>query len=119
MRIDESIQFKPGLARHRLRVVRAVKTKDEIGGDIITSSIYATVYAQVLALQGREMFEIQQRWADARYKILMQAVAGIRREDRLQWLRADGAIEMDILDVQDPAGASNYTLIYAKDVNAS
>lgn len=115
---DEAPALDPGLCRHRLRIMKPVKTKDAIGGDVPTLSLYATVRAQVVAMQGREMEAVQQRWADARYRIRMAYTPGIEREYTIQWLTEQGELELDILDVQDPAGTQGYTQIYAKDHEA-
>jgi head-tail adaptor len=118
MRIDESQQFNPGLARHRLVIKRPVKTKDDFGADVVTLALYATVYAQIVTLQGREMEAAQQRWAEAKYRIRMQYTPGIEREFTIERPLAAGTVQMDILDVRDAAGTSNCTEIIARDAHA-
>jgi head-tail adaptor len=118
MRVDESKTFNPGRARHKLTIWRPSKSKDSFGSDVVTLVLVATVRAQVLPLQGREFDAIQQRFANARYKILMQFTPGIEREYSIQWLREDGTLTLDILDVQDMAGVGNCTVILAGDANA-
>jgi head-tail adaptor len=117
-RFDESRSFNPGLARHRLMIMRPVKTKDAFNADVVTPVLHATVGAQVTALQGRELEAVQQHWADARYRIRMQYTPGIEREFTIEWPLASGTLTLDILDVQDPSGVANYTQIYAKDTHA-
>ncbi len=115
---DESRVFDPGLCRHRLRIMKPIKTKNAMGGDVPTLAVYATVRAQVFTMQGREIEAVQQRWADARYRIRMQYTPGIEREFTILWLTPQGELTLDILDVQDPAGVANYTQIFAKDHDA-
>lgn len=117
-RFDESRAFNPGLARHKMRIMRPVKTKDSFNADIVTLALYATVYAQVTALQGRELEAVQQRWAEAKYRIRMQYTKNIEREYSIEWPLASGLLTLNILDVRDPAGVANYTEIIAGDVDA-
>ena len=118
MRIDGSETFDPGLAQHRIRIMRPVKTKNDFNEDVITPAVYATVPAQVTALLGRELEAAQQRWAAAKYRIRMQYTKGIEREYSIEWPLATGLLALDILDVQDPAGTRNFTQIYAADHEA-
>ena len=118
MRSDESITFNPGTARHVIRIMKPVKTKNDFNEDVIAAHVHATVRAQVVALQGRELDAIQQRFADARYRIRMQYTPGIEREHWLEWNTEQGLLTLNIFDVQDPAGMSNFTQIYAGDLNA-
>lgn len=118
MRSSGSEVFQPGLCRHRIRIMRPIKTKDDFGADIVTLALYATVPAQVEALQGRELEAAQQRWASARYRIRMQFTKQIEREYSIEWPLASGLLTLDILDVQDPAGTRDYTQIYAGDSDA-
>lgn len=117
-RYDESTDWNPGLARHRIRIMRPVKTKNDFGEDVIELENYATVLAQIAALQGREMEAAQQRWAAAKYRIRMQYTKGIEREFTIEWPLASGLLTLDILDVQDLAGTRNFTQIYAADHEA-
>jgi len=117
-RYDESETFNPGLARHRVRIMRPVKTKDAFGADTVTLALYGTVPAQIEALQGRELEAVQQRWAHARYKIRMQFTKQVEREYSIEWPLASGLLTLDILDVRDPAGTRNYTELIAGDFDA-
>jgi len=118
MRVDQSKTWNPGLSRHRLEILRPVKTKNSFNEDVIALVIFATVRAQVAVLQGRELEAAQQRWANAKYRIRMQYCAGIEREYTIRWLTEQSTLTLDILDVQDPVGTANYTQIYAGDTDA-
>ena|SRR5688572_21213168 len=98
--------------------MRPVKTKNDFNEDVIEQEHYATVLAQVAALQGREMEAAQQRWATAKYRIRMQYTKGIEREYTIEWPQETGYLTLDILDVQDVAGTRNFTQILAADHEA-
>lgn len=110
---DESRLFNPGLARHHMRILRPVKTKNSFGGDVSSWQVYATVDAQVIAGKGREFEANSERYAEAVYTLRMQYIPGVEREYKVQWAQQLGTIDLDIVDVQDPVGMSNYTAILA------
>lgn len=119
MRFDESTTFNPGLARHRIVIkTPGTKTKDDFGGDVTNPEVYATVRAQIVALKGRELEAVQQRWAKAQYRIRCQYVRGVEREYTIDWRTEQGTLTLDILDVRDPAGTANYTEIIAADAES-
>lgn len=88
------------LARARITISRATKTQNSFGEDQSTWAAIGSYWANVRALQGRELESMQQTWAEARYKIDMRYQRGttFRREDRITW----GSRTLDILDVADP-----------------
>ena len=52
------------------------------------------------ALQGRELEASEQRWAEARFRFRSHYIAGVDREDRLEYA---GRV-FDIVDAEDPNG---------------
>lgn len=72
------------------------------GEDIITWTEVGTgFWCNIAPLQGRELSDALQRWAEARYSITLRHQPGITftRKMRITW----GSRTIDILDVQDVA----------------
>ncbi len=115
MRVDgSSAPLNPGALRHLLTIRQkpsgAENTFGENTGEYAT---FATVYGSIRPLQGRELQAAQQRWADARFRIETQYLAGVTTamdilddEDRV----------LDILDVEDPEGCHNRLIMYCNEV---
>lgn len=110
--------MNPGRFRNRLRIMRPIKSKDDIGGDSPTWVLFAVVKAQQLAGQGREFEAIMQRFADAKYMFWTHYVSGVEREFQIQWLTEQRTLTLDILDVRVPAGVRNCLQIIARDAKA-
>jgi head-tail adaptor len=116
MRIDESKSLNPGLLRHRVTWQRkSVTGQNSYGEDIWEWQDIVTVSCQVKPLTGRETQDAQQRWAEAKYKIVQHWYAGMELVDRGAWWY-DGAMRyLDILDIQDRAGILRVMDITAKE----
>lgn len=110
-RFDGSIPLDPGALRHQLEIQRRVV--DSSGYDITSS--WQTIHRgrfQVYAMSGKELESMQQRFADARYRIKGWAPsAPFEREDRIVW----GPKYLDILDVVDPDGLGRTVSIVARE----
>ena len=84
---------------------KSVSGQDSLGQDTYTWATVYQIYARVEPLQGRELETMQQRWAEARYKVTLNALAGIERAMRAVWWDGSANRVLDILDVQDTANA--------------
>ena len=115
-RVDESALLNPGVLRHQIQWVRQTVTgQDAFGQDVTTPTVVLTCRAQIKSLQGRELFAAQQRWGDARYRIVQHYTAGLRVEDQIEWF-VDGELRtLDVLDIGDAGGNGRVQTIYAKD----
>jgi len=112
-RVDGSYALNPGRLRHRLTLQRCIKTQDGYGQDVLAWTDTTTFWAQVRAMQGRELETARQTWAEARFKIRMwHPNQEIRREDRLVWDERT----LDILDAEDPDGTGREMLIIAREL---
>ena len=101
------------LARARITISRATVTQNTFGEDVRTWSPIASCWANIRALQGRELQALQQTWAEARFRIDMryQRGATFKRSDRITW----GERTLDILDVEDPDQRQRRLFITAKE----
>jgi SPP1 family predicted phage head-tail adaptor len=88
------------LARARITISRATVTQNSYGEDVPVWTAIGSYWANIRALQGRELQALQQTWAEARFRIDMRYQRGttFKRSDRVTW----GDRTLDILDVEDP-----------------
>jgi len=107
MRVDESrlLPLNPGALRHQIEIQQKVVTsQNSRGEDVYTWALVYFCYASITALQGRELETAQQRWADARYRIEAQYLAGVERAMRIRWWDGSAYHLFNILDAVDPQG---------------
>jgi SPP1 family predicted phage head-tail adaptor len=68
-------------------------------------------WGEVFALQGREFQAVQQRWAEARFRVTMRYLDDVKAADQIIW----GTRTLDILDVE--ADAKNRQLVmYCREI---
>lgn len=104
------------LARSRITISRASKTQNTYGEDVVTWNAIGSFWANIRAMQGRELETMQQTWAEARFRIDMRYQRGtdFQREDRITW----GSRTLNILDVEDPDQTQRRLFIVAKETPA-
>lgn len=104
------------LARSRITISRASKTQNTYGEDVVSWVAIGSYWANIRALQGRELETMQQTWAEARFRIDMRYQRGttFQREDRITW----GSRTLNILDVEDPDQTQRRLFIVAKETPA-
>ncbi len=88
------------LTRSRITISRKSVTQNSYGEDVVTWTSLGSFWANIRALQGRELESMQQTWAEARFKIDMRFQRGtdFRRADKVTW----GTRTLNILDAEDP-----------------
>lgn len=109
------VPLNPGLLRHRIQVFAPadVPPGNTFNEPTAARSLVATTWANIQALQGRELQAVQQTFADARFRIETQYLAGITTA--MQILDDEGRT-LNVLDVQDPYGIRDRLVIYASEV---
>lgn len=117
MRIDGSRDtLNPGLLRQRVTIQqKSVTGQDTRGQDEYTWASVQETWANITALQGREMEVVQQRWADARFKVIMHFLAGVTFAMRLAWLDGSTTRILQIMDVQDPDGLRKRLVLFCRE----
>jgi SPP1 family predicted phage head-tail adaptor len=75
--------MKSGELRHRVVLERATTSRLPSGGTRDTWSPYATVWAAVEPIQGREFFAAQQLNAEATHRIRIRYRVGVSPKDRV------------------------------------
>lgn len=89
-----------GRLRHRVTIEQKSVTRSAIGEEVVSWVAFATVWAEVAPLRGREFFAAQQTQSSVDYKVTMRYLAGVTREMRIVW---DG-LPLDIVSVIDVEG---------------
>ena len=112
---DGSQPLDPGLRRDYLTFESPTKTQDSYGQDVITWSTYMQTYGNVRAMTGRELEAVQQRWAEARFKIrIPYPPIRVNREDRIRYGSPERTL--DIIDAEDQDGVRSEMVIYAMEM---
>lgn len=112
--------LNPGVLRHQVRWERKVAgVPDGFGHSTPAWELVVLASVQIVSLQGREIAAMQQRWAEANWKIRQHYVAGMSRAQR-GVVKIDGVERiLEVLDVQDPTGMGREQIIIAKEMAAA
>lgn len=68
--------MKAGKLRHRITLQAQSATQDAFGGQANTWTDVATVWAEIITLEGRELLAAQAVHNESRYKIRIRGIAG-------------------------------------------
>jgi len=117
VRVDGSRSIlNPGLCRHQAEIQqKIVSAQNTFGEDVYAWSTLYNLQCNIQALQGNEALRVQQMWAEARYKVTCQHIAGIDRAMRLVWWDGSSNRTLEILDVQDLAGTRAVLVMYCRE----
>ena len=66
-----------GSLRHRFAIKTAQETTDSFGVTVETPITFATVWASIEPLSGRELFQAQQVQAEVTHRVRMRYLAGV------------------------------------------
>lgn len=77
--------MRAGPLRHQIVIEQTTETRDTSGGVIDTWSTFATVWASVSPLIGREYMAAKQVSADVTHKIRMRYLSGVTPKMRVSW----------------------------------
>ena len=106
--------MQAGKLRQRVEHQRQTVTgQNSYGQKTYTWDAVGTYWAEVRAMQGKELDIAQQKWAEARFKVTVryQPSVEFKRADRLVW----GTRNLDIIDAEDPDGRQDMVVIVAKE----
>jgi SPP1 family predicted phage head-tail adaptor len=115
-RIDESYILNPGLMRQQITWQgQVVSGQNPNGEDVLTWGNVLTCKADITGLIGLELERAQQKWAEARYRIIQHYYKGLTDKMRVAWL-IDGTMRyLDVLDISDPPGTGRYQVVTTRD----
>lgn len=77
--------IRAGELRHRITIEQVTETRDVIGGVTESWSTFATRWAAVEPLAGREYFSAQQEEADVDHRIRLRYLAGVVPKMRVKF----------------------------------
>lgn len=72
-----------GKLRHRIVIEQPTKTRDPYGAEVETWTPFATVWAAVEPLRGREFFAAQQVNAEVTHRVTLRYIPGVIRAMRV------------------------------------
>jgi SPP1 family predicted phage head-tail adaptor len=109
--------MRAGTLRSSVIIQRKTVTgQDSRGADVIdwTTDVDGPFWANVEALQGRQLEAVQQTWAEARFRVTIRYQPGIAiaRADRLLW----GTRVLDILDAEEPDQRHRQVVMICKEL---
>ena len=105
-----------GPLRHRVTIEQppAIPSQDEYGAEIVTYSVLATVWAQVLPATGMEQFAsaADRQLATLTHRVKLRYRTDITPEMIVRW---DDKI-LDIESIQEPTGKRGHLVLLCREV---
>lgn len=74
-----------GKLKHRISLQSATTAKNTFGEDVQTWATYATVWAEVTPLNGRELLYAQQASSETSYRVSIRYNSSVAPTNRLVW----------------------------------
>jgi len=106
--------MNPGELKHRVTIQERSVTRDTDGGESESWVDFATVWAAVEPLQGREFFAAQQTNSEVTGKVRLRYLAGVKPTMRVLF----GARVFDILAAVCPAEDQRETVLMVRELHA-
>ncbi len=118
-RVDETGILNPGVLRHHLEFYRlTADSQNTFGEDVVTREKYADARGQIKNLQGRELEQAMQRWAESRYEVTCHFFDGVSPKDEIDvdgGADVPGGTTLNILDASDVSGTRRILTIICRD----
>jgi SPP1 family predicted phage head-tail adaptor len=97
--MSSKTRIRAGDLRHRIQLVQPTLVQDKSGGvEEDQATIFATVWAQIEALTGRELYAAQQRVSQVSHQITLRYMPGITATLNVRFNNR----EFQILSVENP-----------------
>lgn len=90
--------MEAGKMRHRIVIEQSARAADDMGQAIETWTTYATLWANVEPLRGRELFAAQAANSEATIKITMRYYSGVKAK----WRVKHGTAVYEIMEMINP-----------------
>ena len=104
------MKWQPGELDQRITIVREALTTDGMGGQTVSTSTVATVWAKVVALSGREAVRDDRLNAESAYLFVIRWRSDVREADRITW----GGVTYNIRAIKQDGGRKMYLEINAE-----
>lgn len=77
--------MEAGTLRHRITLRKKTVTRDTRGGEVVSRATFATVWASVEPLQGREYFAADKENAEVTHRIRLRYLKGVTSSMDVLW----------------------------------
>jgi SPP1 family predicted phage head-tail adaptor len=104
--------MRAGLLRHRIKLQSRRRTRDAVGGDVLSWFTEATVPAQVQPLQGREYTAAQQTQSEVEVRFVIRYFRRLQADWQLVWENQ----RYEIVSIIDVNGLHEEVQLMAKSV---
>ncbi len=105
--------MQAGKLRHRVELHSATAEQDTYGESIDTYASYATVWASVEPLQGRELEHAQQISAETNHKVIIRYNSSVASEHRVIF----GSRTLEITAIINPQERNEYQILMCKEIS--
>ena len=96
-----------GRLRNRIQLQSSTTAKNAVGEDVKTYATYATVWACVRPLSGRELMLAQQLTSEVSHEVTVRYNGSLTVDDRIVW----GTRTFDIAAVINPLEGDEYQVL--------
>ena len=69
--------IQAGKLRNRIKIEQGAEAQNSFNEEVLTWSTFATPSASISPLNGRELFDAQQRYAEVTHKVVIRYLAGV------------------------------------------
>lgn len=108
------MSLRAGQLRHLITIQQRTNTRDEYGQPIPAWATFATVWAEVLDMTGREFVESQEaRAAEVSVTVIIRYLAGVKPTMRI----IHSSRTLQIAAVLDPEGRSRMLQLMCREVD--
>lgn len=107
--------MRPGALRETVTIQKNTPVADSHGDRVDAWTTRATVYAEVLALRGREYYLAQQVNAEVEFKVTIWYLATVSAKDRIIWGSRTLEVIAPPIDVQ---GKKIWMELLCRELNA-
>lgn len=108
--------MEAGNLRHRIIIQQRTDTQNGYGEPIPAWSTFATVWAAVEPIMGREQFAVQQLQSAVSVRVRIRYQAGITPLMRVRWADKEVIRLMDIESIQEVRTQRRELILMCKDV---
>ena len=108
--------MEAGKLGHRVTIQRSTVTQNEYGEPVPTWGTFATVWAAIEPLIGREQFAVQQLQSAVSVRVRIRYRPGVTPLMRVRWADRDVVRLMDIESIQEVRTERRELILMCKDV---
>jgi len=104
------VSYDPGMLDQRISIMRSTMAGDGVGGSVETQTTYASMWAHVRPMKGREREAAMRTESRADYLVVVRNRADLLESDVIRWNGRD----LNIRFIRNAAGRPLYLEIEAE-----